>query len=782
MLAGTRDPVADNVPKINIAVLCRWVHAARRAADFPVSTQGGEFSFWFMSYDKFIEGKIKSVKYRGIAPLPFTAPLWEWQKQIVSLALRKGCYALFEECGLGKTIQQLEWAHQVNVFTGEPVLILAPLAVGAQTKREGEKFGIKCTLCREASDVDPKGINIVNYQRLDKFDTTMFKGVVLDESSILKSFNGKTRQQLSDAFQKTRFKLCCTATPSPNDFTELGQHADFLGICSPSQMLATYFINDTFDTGTWRLKGHAEEAFWKWVSTWACCISKPSDLGFSDEGFNLPEVTMEVITVSVDHRADEGSEELFRNPNVNATELHRENRRTIIDRCNAAAKIVNSSGESFIVWCHSIDESDLLTKLIPDAVEVDGSLDIETKEERLNAFSTGAARVIVTKGKIAGFGMNWQHCHNDLYIGLNHSFETFYQCGKRIHRFGQKSAISRYIIQTDTENGVMKSLMRKQGQHEQMRQLIKFSRDQINGSSEITFMNTSITKKEGQNWTLYNGDCVRVAKQLESDSIGFSVFSPPFADLFTYSGDIQDMGNCNGMEEFMEQFGFLIDELGRITMPGRECAVHCCDLLATKWKDGAIEFKDFSSAISDAFRSRGWLFHSRITIWKSPVTEMQRTKAHGLLYKTLQSDSSKSRVGAADYLLIFRKRGDNPIPITHTPYDLPLSLWQELASPVWMTVNQSRVLNGEFAREDKDERHICPLQLDVIDRALMLWSAKGDLVFSPFAGIGSEGYGAIKAGRRFVGSELKPSYFKTACDYLTQANADAASEFQFDPA
>jgi DNA modification methylase len=290
-------------------------------------------------------------------------------------------------------------------------------------------------------------------------------------------------------------------------------------------------------------------------------------------------------------------------------------------------------------------------------------------------------------------------------------------------------------------------------------------------------MNTKIKNHKTDKFTIYHGDCVRVAKTLPSDSIGFSIFSPPFADLFTYSSDIQDMGNCNGLEEFMEQFGYLIDELGRITMPGRECAVHCCDLLATKWKDGAIEFKDFSGAISDAFRQRGWLFHSRITIWKSPVTEMQRTKAHGLLYKTLQSDSSKSRVGAADYLLVFRKRGENPVPIMHTPDDLPLSLWQELASPVWMTVNQSRVLNCEFARDERDERHICPLQLDVIERALKLWSAKGDTVFSPFMGIGSEGFCAVKSGRKFIGAELKESYFNSAKRYLENADSESTDLF-----
>lgn len=721
-------------------------------------------------YNQLIAGKVRAVEAAGFEPMPIHAPLFDWQKLVVKWAVKRGRAALFEDCGLGKTAQQLEWASQVACKTGGSVIILCPLAVAEQTVAEGVKFDVHVNHCRQPEDVKA-GVNITNYERIHLFDDVEFAGVVLDESSILKSFDGKMRRFLTERFCSTPYRLCCTATPAPNDFTELGQHAEFLGICSPAQMLATYFINDTFDTGTWRLKGHSVETFWRWVASWAACVSKPSDLGFSDEGYDLPPVVTEIVTVNVCHKAEEGSGELFRTVNVSATNLHKEMRRTRDQRVEAAAKIVNGTDEQFIVWTESNEESNALALAITDAVEVTGSDKPEHKERKLHLFLTGEARVIVTKPSIAGFGLNWQHCRNEIYVGMTHSFERFYQASKRIHRFGQKREVHRYIVQTDTEDGIMATLMRKQEQHDTMRDLMQFTRESIQGESNITIMNTEIRPVHGDNWTLYHGDCVRVAKTMKDGSIGFSVFSPPFADLFTYSADAQDMGNCAGMGDFMEQFGFLIDELHRITMPGRECAVHCCDLLATKWKDGDIEFKDFSGAIATAFRQRGWLFHSRITIWKSPVTEMQRTKAHGLLYKTLQSDSSKSRVGSADYLLVFRKRGDNPVPITHTPDDLPLDRWQELASPVWMTVDQGRVLNGHGASESQDERHICPLQLDVIERALHLWSAPGDLVFSPFSGIGSEGYSSLRMGRKFVGSELKESYFKTACDNLRTATS-----------
>ncbi|NDA67444.1 MAG: helicase [Verrucomicrobia bacterium] len=604
--------------------------------------------------------------------MPFTAPLFDWQKPVVEWAIRKGRCALFEDCGLGKTVQQLEWAQQVVTHAGGMVLILCPLAVAAQTVREGLQFGIKVTQCKTQVDCQP-GINITNYDRIEHFSPELFAGVVLDESSILKAFQGKLRNLLTAAFSKTPYRLCCTATPSPNDFTELGQQADFLGICKPSEMLATYFINDTFDTGTWRLKGHAEEAFWKWVSSWAVCISKPSDIGFSDEGYELPPLETHLVNVAVDHRADEGSGELFVNPTVSATQIHAHNRRTMQDRVAATAQIANQSSEAFVVWCEGNDESSALAAAIPDAVEIVGSDSAEFKEQSFDDFCTGKTRVIISKPKIAGLGLNFQHCRNEIYVGMTYSFERFYQSGKRLHRFGQKRKVNRYIVKTDAENGVQRAIDRKQEQHDQMRALMKFTRDELFKQQEPQKMNTQIETISGENWTMHHGDCVRVAKTFTDNSVGFSVFSPPFADLFTYSDDVQDMGNCAGLPEFMVQFGALVDELKRVLMPGREVAVHCCDLLATKWKDGEIEFKDFSGELIRAFRSRGFALHSRITIWKDPVTEMQRTKAHGLLYKTLRTDSSKSRVGAPDYLLVFRKPGENPVPIRHEPARAPVT-------------------------------------------------------------------------------------------------------------
>ena len=720
------------------------------------------------SYDDLILAKIKNLPEAGFSPKPIKAPLFDWQKHIVNWAVKQGRCALFEDCGLGKTPQQLEWARQVCEHTGGNVLILTPLAVAEQTIREAKKFGIMAHHATSPEKMKA-GVNVTNYEKLDLFDGVEFAGVVLDESSILKNFSGKTRIALTERFATTQYRLCCTATPSPNDFTEIGQHADFLGICSPAQMLATYFINDTFDTGTCRLKGHAESAFWAWLGSWAACISKPSDIGFSDEGYILPRLNLKTTLVEVDERGQ--GDELFKNATLSATTMHRELRETAKQRADAVARLVNESKETWIVWCNTNVEADELKAIIPDAIEIRGSDTPEKKEKRLEEFSSGKARVIISKPSICGYGLNWQHCRNVAFVGLSYSFEDFYQALRRSYRFGQTKPVNAYIVQARTEGAILQAINKKIGQHQKMQEQMKIAALSLRKGEKLKTMKTDIEKRTGNGWELYHGDCVRVAKTLEEESIDCSIFSPPFADLFTYSSDPQDMGNCNNKDEFATQFRYLIDELLRITKAGRMACVHCNDLLSTKWKHGKIEYQDFSGDIVRAFRGAGWHFHSRITIWKDPVVEMQRTKAHGLLYKTLRTDSSDSRTGSPEYVLIFRKPGENKEPITHTPEDFPLSQWQEWASPVWRTIDQGKVLNGEMARDEQDERHICPLQLDVIERCLVMWSNPGDTIFSPFAGIGSEGYQSLKMGRGFIGSELKESYFNQGCQFLQNATA-----------
>lgn len=723
-------------------------------------------------YDSYIAAKNRKHIAAGFNPRPITAPLFDWQSHVVQWACRTGKAAMFEDCGLGKTLQQLEWAHQVVMETGEPVIILTPLAVAHQTENEGRKFGIAAKVVASQAECLEVGIYITNYEKLDHFDCSQFVGVVLDESSILKNFTGKLRKRLTDSFAQTPYRLCCTATPSPNDYTEFGQHADFLGVCTPAQMLATFFINDTFNTGDWRLKKHAEGHFWEWVASWAACVSKPSDIGYDDTGYILPELSLHSITVDVDEVTGAGDEELFRHATMSATTMHKEMRMTSPARVSKVAELVNNSSEQWIVWCNTNDESGQLKSSMPDAVEVRGSDTGKKKEDAADGFLDGSIRVLISKAGIFGYGMNFQNCRNVAFVGLSYSFEDFYQSLRRSYRFGQTKQVNAYIIQASTEGAIIRSINRKIEQHRIMQERMKIAATAfIENERKQHRMKTDINTATGDGWEIHHGDCVRVAKTIEDDSIDFSIFSPPFADLFTYSDDLQDMGNCSDMSEFREHFEIMIEEIARIMKPGREVAVHCVDLLSTKWKTGRIEFQDFSGEIIRMFWNHGFLFHSRICIWKSPVTEMQRTKAHGLLYKTLKADSCDSRVGCADYLLVFRKPGENPNPVTKDPDKYPVDWWQEVASPVWMTIDQGNVLNKDGARDHQDERHICPLQLDVIERAVELWTNENDLVYSPFMGIGSEGVKSLELNRRFVGSELKDSYFNQSVQNLKNAKS-----------
>lgn len=741
-----------------------------------------------IDYQTFLDSKRLVATPAGfeVAPEHINPMLFDYQRDIVRWAVRRGRAAIFSRYGTGKTPMQLVWSDPVVRHTGGNVLILAPLAVAHQTAREGQKFGIGVTVCRTQADVRP-GINITNYEMLPHFDPATFAGVVLDESSILKSYDGKTRSQIIEAFQRTPYRLACTATPAPNDHMELGNHAEFLGLMSRVEMLATFFTHDGGDTSKWRLKGHAENEFWRWVCSWAVMLRQPSDLGYSDEGFILPPLHMHQITVDVQHQeqAAEGAQ-LYLMPVEALTLTERRNARkvSLIDRVQAAADLVNASSESWIVWCNLNAESEALTKAIPGAVEVTGSDSTEHKEQAALNFVNGSIRVLVSKPSIFGFGMNWQHCHNAAYVGLSDSFEELDQSIHRIHRYGQTEACNIYIITSDLEGAVVRNIERKREDHKRMTTaMLEHMRDlntaEVHGLVRET-MGYQVRTASGASWTAHLGDCVDVVRGLESDSIDYGIFSPPFASLYTYSNSERDMGNVRSHAEFYEHFMFLVRDLYRVLRPGRLLSFHCMNLPLSKERDGVIGISDFRGDLIRIFQDAGFVFHSEVVIWKDPVTAMQRTKALGLLYKQLKKDSCMSRQGIPDYLVTMRKPGTNPDPVTKNPDDFSVDLWQRYASPVWFDINPSNTLQKESAREERDERHICPLQLEVIERAVQLWTNPDDLVLSPFMGIGSEGYVSVQMGRRFVGAELKESYWKQAVANLERAEREKAQPTLFD--
>jgi len=427
-------------------------------------------------YLELIDAKRIAFIPRGMADLPALSPaLKDHQRHAVEFALRAGCAALFLDTGLGKTLCALEWGRVVVEHTGRPVLMLAPLAVAAQHEREAVKFGIDAKSIREPDQIDGARIYITNYDRMSKFDPDQFSGVILDESSIIKSFSGQTTRALIAAFKHTPFRLCCTATPAPNDHAELGQHSEFLGVMSQSQMLTRWFIHDSADTGTWKMKGHAVKDFWNWVAIWARCVSKPSDLGFSDDGYNLPALNMQRHIVEADRSIDTGAEKdgqarLFRMPDTSATSIHREKRMTTDARADViAALVAKEPDEAWVIWCDTDYEADALASRIPGAVEVRGSMSPELKEANLTAFSTGQARVIITKPSIAGFGLNWQHAARMAFVGLSFSYESFYQAVRRCWRFGQARPVDVHVACADTEESIWQIVSRKAGDHNAMK-------------------------------------------------------------------------------------------------------------------------------------------------------------------------------------------------------------------------------------------------------------------------------------------------------------------------
>ena len=713
-------------------------------------------------YEIFLESKQKSHVQSGFDATDLNKHLFPFQSFIVQRALKAGKYAIFADCGLGKTLMQLEWANKVNLHTNKPVLILAPLAVAGQTVREGAKFHID--VCRYDGSNAP--IQITNYEQLENIDTSIFSGIVLDESSILKNFEGATKKLILDLFASTPYKLACTATPSPNDPMELGNHSEFLDVMSRNEMLAMYFVHDGGETAKWRLKGHATKLFYQFIGTWAIMLNKPDDIGFEMTGYNLPSLNLIEKQITTPKR-DNGS--LFNDAIISATNFNAELRLTKKERLDEVVRIVNSRpDENFIIWIKQNEEGEMLKKLLPDAVEVKGADSNEWKEKHLLGFANNDFRILISKTKIASFGMNYQNCRNQIFASLDFSFEGLYQAIRRSYRFGQKNEVNIYLITTDTMSNVRQSIDNKQKQFEIMQDEMSKA---INANLNNKLMQSANydTEEEKNDWYhIKRGDCVQLISELENESIGLSVFSPPFAELYTYSSHLEDMGNSKDYNEFLKQFSSLIKELHRVMMQGRNVAVHCMDLPVQKGKHGFIGVRDFSGLLLRAFEDAGFVYASRVTIWKDPVVEMQRTKTLGLLHKQVKKDSTMSRVGIPDYVMIFRKDGERSNPVTNT--DIPVDLWQKYASPVWMDINYGNTLQGfRNGRDENDEKHICPLQLDTIERLIHLYSNKGDTIFTPFMGIGSEVYQAVKMERKGIGFELKESYFDLAVKNLRSA-------------
>lgn len=718
------------------------------------------------AYSDFLRGKQLTVKPVGIAvDASAISPLmFPFQRDIALWILRKGRGAVFCDTGLGKTVIQLEIGKQI----AKRGLILAPLGVARQTVKLGAKFGYDVTYAREQSQAPREGLTITNYEMVGKFDPDQFDTVLVDEASILKNFEGAIRNQIIDMFKDTPSRFAFTATPAPNDIQEFANHAEFLGIMSRVEMLAKFFVHD--DEG-WRIKGHARTAFYRWLASWSITMKKPSDLGYSDEGYDLPPLN--VIPNIIDYRYVRPGM-LISTGLEGITDRSKVQRETADIRVARTAEIANSTTDQVLVWCYLNEESTALAKAIPDAIEVTGSQSPDEKAELIERFVNGDARVLVTKPKIAGFGLNLQNCHNMIFCGINDSYEGYYQPIRREWRFGQKHPVNVHIVIAEPQMAVYENVMRKEREaettsHELIKAMVEFERAELRGSEMETF---TYEEKEasGNSWRMLLGDSAERMKELADESVDLAVFSQPFASLYTYSPTERDLGNSDTPEQFWQHFGFITQELYRVIKPGRNVAAHVQQLSATIATHGYMGMIDFRGQTIAHFQKQGFIYYGEVCIDKNPQAQAIRTHSKGLLFNQFHKDSTWSRPALADYILIFKKPGENAVPVIP---ELTNEEWIEYAHPVWYNIRESDTLNVAEGRTNEDERHICALQLGTIERCIKLWSNPGETVFSPFGGIGSEPYTAVKFGRKGLAIELKPEYFKVAVNNLKRAEAES---------
>lgn len=734
-------------------------------------------------YQDFVRTKLASKVSEGIevAAGGIHPMLFPFQSKIVRWALGIGRAALFEDCGLGKSLQQLEWARHVLNATDKPVLIYAPLTIGHQTQKEALKIGLEVSLVGSGSEITSPGLHITNYERHHLFDGLALGGIVLDESSILKNASGKIRNAMIDQAQKVPFRLCCTATPAPNDITEISSHAEFLGIKTRTEMLAHWFVHDAEG---WRLKGHATRDFYRWLATWSVFLRDPSDIGESAEGYKLPALDVRQVSVETGAVPDGF---LFQTDNMKGVSDRAAVRKsTIADRVEQAALLIEQDPErSWVCWTGLNDESEALVrrlkKLGDTVVQVEGATSEEDKVERLGRFVRGEAKVLITKPRVCGFGLNFQHCARQIFVGIGDSWEQYYQCLRRSYRFGQPETVLAWIVTTNLETSIVENVMAKEQEAKILGDSIienigDLERKALSGQGEESIPPGYIKTANGAHWTLHNGDCVEVMAGMPSECVDLSVYSPPFATLYTYSDNPRDMGNCVNYDQFYEQFRYAIEQIFRITKPGRLTCVHVAQTTTTLASDGVIGLNDFRGAVIEAYKRAGWVHHREVCIDKCPQAQAIRTHSKALLFVQMEKDRSWSGPALADYILVFRKPGEPTVPIRG---GLSKDEWIEWARPVWYGIREADTLNAPEARSDKDERHICPLQLGVIKRCIRLWSNPREVVFSPFSGIGSEGYQSLLEDRQFVGAELKPEYYEVALKNLRRAELQRGQQDLF---
>lgn len=808
------------------------------------------------SYRDFLKAKVRMAPSTGfdVALDDIHPMLKPHQRAVVQWAVRGGRRAIFKAFGLGKSMVQLEIVRLTLERAGGMGLIICPLGVRQEFKRDAAKLGIETRFIRSADEIDPnfKGIYLTNYEsvRDGKLDPNLFTVVSLDEASVLRSYGSKTYQTFLTIFDQVRYRFVATATPSPNRYKELIHYAGFLGVMDTGQALTRFFQRDSTKANNLTLYPHKEKEFWLWLNSWAVMLQRPSDLGFDDTGYDLPEMTVhyhEVLTDLGNGGVDrDGQIRLMRDSATGIVDAAREKRDTLDARVAKMVEILDASPEDhFILWHHLEDERRAIAKAVPGVVSVYGTQDLDEREQAIIDFSDGKFRLLSTKPEIAGSGCNFQrHCHKAIFLGIGYEFNDFIQAVHRIQRFLQAHPVEIHIIYAESEREILRALQAKWSQHnsmvENMTQIIREHGLSTLTMSDILTRSIGVERVEasGHNWLVANNDCVEEARLIEANSVDLIVTSIPFSNHFEYTPSYNDFGHTDDDAHFFAQMDHLTPELLRILAPGRIACIHVKDriLFGSVTGYGTPTVNPFHAKTLFHYQEHGFAYMGMVQVQTDVVRENNQT--YRLSYSEMLKDGTKMGVGSPEYVLIFRKLPTDRTKayadsrVVKTPAEYSLAEWQidahsfwrssgdRLLSPdelaalkpdilvklfpqqtlqqiydfkahvatgnamgnklskefmslapgsargdLWHDINRMNTLNLQQAQK-KREKHVCPLQIDIVERLINRYSNKGDLVFDPFGGLFTVPYCALGMGRRGRASELNSDYFADGVRYL----------------
>lgn len=833
-----------------------------------------------MDYTDFLKSKVVVAPESGfdIDRNQVNPALKEHQKDAVIWSVKGGRRALFESFGMGKTVQEIEFCHQVTKHEREngnehaKALVVLPLGVKQEFSRDAVSIlGYDAPEYVRSMDEASKArgaIVMTNYERVrdGDIDPKQFCAVCLDEASVLRSFGSKTYQTFLDKFRGVRYKLVCTATPSPNRFKELIHYAGFLEVMDTGQALTRFFQRDSTKANNLTLYPHKEQEFWLWVASWALLITKPSDIGYSDEGYDLPPLTVRWHEIPVDHSTagtdKYGQFKLIRDASLSLQDEAREKRESLSARVGKMVEIVNSAPQDhFILWHDLESERHAIKQAIPEAVEVYGTQDYDERERRVIDFSEGRIRLLATKKEISGQGCNFQrHCHRAIFLGVDYKFNDFIQAIHRIYRFLQTEQVIIDIIYTESEAQIKEALLKKWAQHDELqRQMVAIVKKYgLHNGLIAERMQRSMGYERlevcGERYKAICADCVEETGRMQENSVDLIVTSIPFSNHYEYTPSYNDFGHNEDTQRFFEQMGYLSPNLLRILRPGRVFACHVKDrvLFGNATGTGMPTMEPFHALCIEHFMRNGFQYFGMITVVTDVVRENNQTYRLGWTEQC--KDGTKMGVGCPEYILLFRKLPTDTSkayaddPVTKSKEDYTRAQWQidahgywrssgdrlvgkaELASApvsklqalyreysrenvysydehvklardldadgrlpatfmvvapgswtdqVWDDINRMRTLNTTQSQR-RAQMHVCPLQLDIVERLINRYSNKGDVVFDPFAGLFTVPKVAVDMGRFGMGTELNVDYFRDGVGYMRAAEAQAAAPTLFD--